>query len=159
MRKLMIVFAAIAAMQISTVFAIEKDVIDRAKLAFSEQLEMTGSAISDFDWIAEDAVYQYPLNDINVKIRVEGRDAIARHLRALSAIKSNLDAESIRYYPTLDPNVVFVQYYLVPADGNGERHNTIAIIEMRDKQIANFTQLNRSTESLQVLNQATGYFN
>ena len=159
MRKLMIVFAAVAAMQLSPAFAIERDVIDRAKLAFSAQLEMTSSAIGGFDWIAEDAVYQYPLNDINVKLRVEGRDAIARHLRALSAIKSNVDAESIHYYPTLDPNVVFVQYYLVPADGNGERRNTIAIIEMRDNQIANFTQLNRSTDSLQVLNQATGYFN
>ena len=159
MRKLMIVFAAVAAMQLSTAFAIERDVIDRAKLAFSEQLEMTSSTIGDFDWIAEDAVYQYPLGDINVKLRVEGRDAIARHLRALSAIKSNVDAESIRYYPTLDPNVVFVQYFFVPADGNGERRNTIVIIEMRDDKIANFTQLNRSADSLQVLNKTTGYFN
>ena len=158
MKKLMIVFAAVAAMQLSTAFAIERDVIDRAKLAFSEQLEMTSSTIGDFDWIAEDAVYQYPLDGINVKLRVEGRDAIARHLRALSAIKSNVDAESIRYYPTLDPNVVFVQYFLVPADGIGERRNTIAIIEMRDDKIANFTQLNRSADSLKVLKKTTGYF-
>ena len=159
MRKLLIAFAAVAAMQLSPAFAIERDVIDRAKLAFCEQLEMTSSTVGDLDWIAEDAVYQYPLDDINVKLRVEGRDAVTRHLRALSAINSKVDAESIRYYPTLDPNVVFVQYYLLPADGNGARRNTIAIIEMRDDQIIKFTQLNRSTESLQVLNQATGYFN
>ena len=159
MKKLMIVLAAVAAMQSSPAFAIERDVIDRAKLAFSEQLAMTTLTVGDFDWIAEDAVYQYPLNDINVKVRVEGRDAIARHLRALSAIRSMSDAESIQYYPTLDPNVVFVQYYLVPDEGNGERRNNIAIIEMRNDQIVAFTQLNRSADSLQVLNNTTGYFN
>ena len=71
MRKLLVVLTALAALQLSPAFAVERDVIERATLAFSEQLELTSSTNGDLEWIAEDAVYQYPLNDINVKLRVE----------------------------------------------------------------------------------------
>ena len=159
MRKLLVVFVTLAAMQLSPALAIERDVIERAKLAFSEQLELKSSASGDFEWIAEDAVYQYPLNDINVKLRVEGRDAITTHLCALRDVAPNMQAEEISYYPTLDENVVFVRYDLVAADGSGQRRSSVAIITMRDEQIVGFTQLNGSRAALQVLNKATGYFN
>jgi hypothetical protein len=40
---------------------------------------------------------------------------------------------------------------MVPVDGFGKRANQLAIIRMRNNQIARFTQLNRSPESLKVL--------
>ncbi len=158
MRKLLIVFATLAVMQIYPASAVERDVIERARLAFSEQLELASSTSVDFEWIAEDAVYQYPLNDINVKLRVEGRDAIAAHLRALIDVAPHAEVGNIQYFPTLDRDMVFVRYDLIPA-GGGELRSTVAIITMRGDQIAALTQLNRSAQNLEVLNKATGYFN
>lgn len=158
MRKLFIAMVAIMAMQ-SGALAVERDVIERAKLAFSEQLRLTSSTSGDLEWIAEDAVYQYPLNDINVKLRVEGRDAITAHLRALSELAPQSEVASIQYYPTLDRNVVFVRYDLMTASGNREVRSTMVIITMRDDQIAELTQLNSGPESLKALKESTGYFN
>lgn len=159
MRKLLVIFVAVAAMQFSPAFAVERDVIERAKLAFSEQLELTSSASGEYEWIAEDAVYQYPLNDINVKLRVEGRDAIAAHLRALFDVAPETEVEKVSYFPTLDRNVVFVRYDLVATDGSGDRRATVAIVTMRGDQIVEFTQLNQSAKNIEVLNKTTGYFN
>lgn len=158
MRKLFFAMVAVMVTQ-SAAFAVERDVMERAKLAFSEQLQVTSAMSCDFEWIAADAVYQYPLGDINVKLRVEGRDAVAAHLRAASEIALDSKVENISYFPTLDSNIVFVQYDLVFVDVSGERRRMVAIIEMRDDQIARFTQLNGAPEALQVLNKATGYFN
>ena len=44
MRKLLIVFTVLAAMQLSPALAVERDVIERARVAFSEQLELTVSS-------------------------------------------------------------------------------------------------------------------
>ena len=159
MRKLLVAIAAIMAVQISPSFAVERDVIERAKVAFSEQLELTSSTSGDFEWIAEDAVYQYPLNNINVKLRVEGRDAIGAHLRALFDVAPDAEVEKVGYYPTLDPNVVFVRYDILSADGRGERRSTAAIITMRGDQIVEFMQLNQTAQTLEVLNMTSGYFN
>jgi ketosteroid isomerase-like protein len=159
MRKLLVVLTALAAMQLSPAFAVERDVIERATLAFSEQLELTSSTNGDLEWIAEDAVYQYPLNDINVKLRVEGRDAVGAHLRALFDVAPKTEVENIQYFPTLDRNVVFVRYDLMSSDGSGKRLSTVAIITMRGDQIVEFTQLNQSAQNLEVLNKSSGYFN
>jgi hypothetical protein len=86
MKKLLIAVAALAALQASPALPAQRDVIERAKLAFSDQLQLICSANGEYQWIAENAVYQYPLNDINVKLRVEGRDAVAKHLRRVSEI-------------------------------------------------------------------------
>lgn len=151
MRKTLVSFAALAAIQLSPVYAVERDVIDRAKLAFSEQLQLTCSESGEYEWIAENAVYQYPLDDINVKLRVEGRDAIAKHLRAVSEIAPGPGVENIGYYRTLDSNVVFVQYDRMSHGESGERRPVVAIIEMRGDQIVNFTQLNSTRESLEAV--------
>lgn len=160
MKKLIALFAIIIAGHASSALAVPKDAIDRAQAAFAEQLSLECSPTERLYWVAEDAVYQYVLSGINVRLRVEGRDAVAEHLCALSGVVSDAKlVENIRYFPTLDPKVVFVQYELVPADGIGERSNSLAIIEMRQHQIAKFTQLNRSAESLKVLQAATGGMN
>jgi len=151
MKKTLVAFAALAAIQLSPVFAAERDVIERARLAFSEQLQSACSASGEYEWLAENAVYQYPLQDINVKLRVEGRDAVAKHLRAVSEIAPGTGVENVRYFPTLDQNVVFVQYDRVSHGERGERRPVVAIIEMRGDQIVNLTQLNGTRESLQAL--------
>ncbi len=151
MRKPLIALAILVAIQSAPVFAAERDVMDRARLAFSEQLQLACSESGEFDWVAENAVYQFPLNDINVKLRVEGRDAVAKHLRAVSEIALGTDVENVRYYPTLDRNIVFVQYERVSRGENGERRPIVAIIEMRGDQIVEFTQLNGTRESLQAV--------
>lgn len=153
MRKLLIAVVAFVAMQ-SGAFAAERDVIERAKLAFSEQLRLTSSSSSAFEWIAEDAVYQYPLGDINVKLRVEGRDAISEHLRALVDFAPNTDVANIEYFPTLDRDVVFVRYDLLSAGDGGKLGSRMVIVTMRGDQIAGLIQLNGSQESLQVLRAA-----
>ena len=151
MRKLFVGLAVLAAVHLSPAFATERDVIQRAKLAFSEQLELVSSVSGEYEWIAENAVYQYPLYDINVKLRVEGRDAVSAHLRAVAAVAPNMQVENISYYPTLDRNVVFVQYDRVSRDGTDERRRIVAIMEMRGDQIVSFTQLNTTRESLQAM--------
>lgn len=158
MRNLFIAMVAFIAMQ-SGAFAAERDVIERAKLAFSEQLRLTSSSSSAFEWIAEDAVYQYPLSNINVKLRVEGRDAISEHLRALVDVSPNTDVANIEYFPTLNRDVVFVRYDLLSAEDGSNLRSTMVIITMRDDQIVEFTQLNQSAQTLEVLNKSTGYFN
>ena len=158
MRKLFIALVAFIAMQ-SGVLAAERDVIERAKLAFSEQLQLTSSSSSAFEWIAEDAVYQYPLGNINVKLRVEGRDAISAHLRALVDVAPNTDVVNIEYFPTLNRDVVFVRYDLLSAEDGSKLLSTMVIITMRDDQIVELTQLNRSAQTLEVLNKSSGYFN
>jgi len=155
MKKLFALSTLIIAGHVTPALAVTQDVIDRAQSAFAEQLSLECASNPSWEWVAEDAVYQYVLSDINVRLNVEGRDAIARHLCALSGVNpANHSVESIRYFPTLDPEVVFVQYELVPVDGTGKRKNQLAIIEMRHNQIARFTQLNRSAESLEVLQAA-----
>jgi len=156
MRKLFVALAALAVLQLSPALAAERDVIERARLAFSEQLQLVCSAAGEYDWIAENAVYQYPLHDINVKLRVEGRDAVAAHLRAVADVSPDIRVENIRYYPTLKHDVVFVQYDRVSVDGIGERRPIVAIIEMDGDRIANFTQLNGTRESIQAVKAGAG---
>jgi len=151
MRKLLVVFAALAAIHLSPAFSAERDVIDRAKLAFSDQLQLICSDTGEYDWIAENAVYQYPLHDIHLKLRVEGRDAISRHLRALSEVAPKTAVEDVTYYPTLDSDIVFVQYDLVSGEGRNERRRVAGIIEMHGDQIASFIQLNSTRENLKVM--------
>jgi len=151
MRKLLIAFAALAAVQLSPAFSAERDVVDRAKIAFSDQLQLIASDTGEYDWITENAVYQYPLHDINVKLRVEGRDAISRHLRALSEIAPNTTVEDVSYYPTLDSDTVFVQYDLVSGEERNERRRVAGIIEMHGDKIAAFMQLNGTRENLKVM--------
>ena len=155
MKNLIIAFTALSAFQMSSVMAAERDVIDRARVAFDDQLQLSCSVGGEYDWIADNAVYQYPLHDINVKLRVEGRDAVAEHLRALAEIEPSVAIENISFYPTLKPDVVFVRYEVVKTDSAEKRRPVVAIIEMRGNQIAGFTQLNSTDANLQVMQAAT----
>jgi hypothetical protein len=160
MRKLLIIVAAFVVTQSSPAFAIVKDSIERAQAAFDAQLTFNCVQGKQIDWVTEDAVYQYALSDIDVSLRVEGRDAVAAHLCALSSAAPDSIAENIHYYPTLNPEMVYVQYDVVPIDGIGEHSREVAaVIQMRADQIVRFTQLSRSAESLEVLEAAIGRVN
>ncbi len=159
MKKLLVMFATIAATQLSPAFAIERNVIERAQAAFDAQLALDCVPDTQIDWVAEDAVYQYALSGIDVRLRMEGRAVVAEHLCALSAIAEDEIAENFRYFPTLHPEIVYVQYDLVPADGIGKRTSPLVVIQMRADQIARFTHLSKSPESLRVLEATTGRIN
>jgi hypothetical protein len=90
---------------------------------------------------------------------MQGRAVIAEHLCALSAVAPHAIAQNFRYFPTLNPEIVYVQYDLVTADGIGGRTSPLVVIEMRAGQIARFTQLSKSPESLKALETTTGRFN
>lgn len=157
MRKFLVLFVIIIAGYVSPALAIPKDVVDRAQAAFSEQLSLDYCiAKAPLQWMARDAVFQYRLNDIDVKLRVEGRRAIAAHLCALSELAPTTVVENVRYYATLHEEIVYVQYEVVPVEDAVRRINTIAIIEMNGDQISNFTLLNRSAASFQIMQAATG---
>jgi hypothetical protein len=159
MRKLVVIAAALAAIQALPVSA--NDVMQRAEKAFASQLALLRTPSNgqnvQASWIAPDAVYQYALRGLNVSLRLEGRPAVTAHLRALADAAPRAAVENIRFFPTLEADVVFVQYDLVLADGTGKRSSPLASIQMRGEQIAKFSQLNRTPESLQAL-QATSEF-
>ena len=125
--------------------------LERAQAAFGAQLALDCSSNTQMSWVAEDAVYQYSLSNINVKLSVEGYADVTTHLCALAAFAPVASAENIRYFPTLDPEIVYVQYDLVATDGSGNLSRQLAIVELQGTQIARFTQLSRSPESLKVL--------
>jgi hypothetical protein len=155
-KRILVAVTVLTAIHLAPVSAAERDVIERARLAFSEQLRLACSVNGEYGWIAEHAVYQYPLAGIDMTLRVEGRDAVANHLREISEIDPATQVENIAYYPTLDRNIVFVQYDRVSHGESVERRPIVAIIEMRGDQIVKFTQLNGARESLQAVNAVSG---
>ena len=158
MRKLLVIAAALAATQLPPALAGDQaasGLIGRAEKAFASQLAQSHTSASGKDgeatWIAEDAVYQYALSGIEVSLRIQGRAAVTTYLRALADAAPNAAIENIRFFPTLEPELVFVQYDLVPADDVAKRTSPLAIIQMEGDQIVKFTQLNRTPQSLQAL--------
>ena len=149
MSKLFIIISAliasIVAAHSSPEFPSEEQMLERTRAAFDTQLNLTCGRGMQTDWIAEDAVYQFALSGIDVNLRVEGRAGIKEHLCALASMAPDATAENMRYSHTLNPDMVYVQYDLVLTDGGGKRSSALAIIEMRDNQIIQFRQLNRSS--------------
>jgi hypothetical protein len=128
--------------------------IERAQAAFAAQLALDCAPGMQMHWVAEEAVYQYALSRVDVRLQVEGRASVAEHLCALSAVAPDAIVQNIHYFPTLKPDLVYVQYDLIPTDGTRERSRPLAIIEMQGDQIVRFTQLSRSPESMTVVNAA-----
>jgi hypothetical protein len=151
MKTLLFVITTVVALNTSPASAIQRDTIERAKDAFTEQLDQNCASSATPEWIAEDAVYEYALSNINVRLRLEGRTAITEHLCAISESAPASSVRNIRYFPTLHDNIVYVQYDLVSDDGIKQSVSPMAIIEMHGDQIVKFTQLSRSAQSLKAL--------
>lgn len=153
MRKLLI--AAVGVMQLTSSFAADPaagTVVTRAKNAFAAQLAMQDPRGA---WIAEDAIYQYTLSEYGlrgsgVNLNVEGRQAVLAHLRALADSAPRASVANVYVFPTLEPDLVFVQYELKPADGS-KTSMPLAIVQMRGNEIVKYTQLSRTPEILQAL--------
>jgi hypothetical protein len=159
MKHLLVVIGTIVATLSSPAYAVAADAVKGAQVAFAKQLGFNCVSGEGTDWIAEDAIYQYALNRVDIRLHVEGRKAIADYLCALSESAQTTKVANVHFYPTLNPEKVFVQYELVPVDGIGERRGAMAIIEMRDHRIAGLTQLSRSPGSLKVLEATTKRIN
>jgi hypothetical protein len=129
-----------------------KTIIERAQNAFARQLNIDCQADEQMNWVAEDAVYEYALSRIDVRLQLQGRSSVTEHLCALSETTAQNIVRNVHYFPTLKPDLVYVQYELVATDGSGNNTRPLAIIQMRDDQIVHFTQLSRSTESMEIVN-------
>lgn len=130
--------------------------IARAKKAFGAYLtawaspEVTRDA--GFEGISQDAVFEYALARQGWTAKVEGKTAILEHLRGLAKIASNWKFSNVHFFPTLDPNVVFVQYEAtahLSATGQALRHKSIAVVEMTGDQIARMRELSNSQRLLE----------
>lgn len=157
MRKSLIIAAALAAIQ--SLPAAASDVMQRAEKAFGSQLALMRAPNNphnpQLSWIGENAIYHYALHEyalrgIDVNLRIEGRAAVSAHLRALAEAAPRATVENMQFFPTLEPDVVFVQYDLVTAEYAAKRSSALVIIQMNGDQIVKFTQLSRS-DSLQAL--------
>lgn len=155
MRSRFLIAATIAAMQVSPTSAVERDATERARLAFHEQINLACPPAEGPRWLTSDAVYRYHLDSSRVLL-VEGRTAIAAHLCALQKLAPVARVPNIHVFPTLEAEKVFVQYEMLPSDTTARRVTMLAIIEMNRDQIATFTLLNRSPESLLALQQSAG---
>jgi len=131
-----------------------RDGLKRAEAAFGAQLAMDCSSDRQMSWIAEDAVYKYALSNINVKLSVEGHSDVTAHLCALESVAPITSAQNIRYFPTLNPEIVYVQYELVAANSPEKLTRQLIIVELQGTKIGKFTQLSRSPESLKVVSSA-----
>jgi len=173
MNKLLVLVAAIAAAYVSPGIAggqanavepavqvealsQQSDVIARAERAFAAQLAVGSSpAAADSahsSWIAEEAVYEYSLGRPFVALKLEGRAAIVEHL--LASVTQDADFTNVRFFPTPDPNIVFVQYEVTARDaatGEQRTRRAIAQIDMKGEQIAKLREFSKSQDVLGAL--------
>lgn len=157
MRLRFLIASGMVAMQVSQTFAVERNVTERARLAFHEQMSFACRPTDRSDWIASGAVYRYNLDDTGARVlSLEGRAAALAHLCALRRVEPEASYTNVRVLETLEKETVFIQYEVLPFDVTARRATKLAIIQMNGDQIASFTLLNRSTESLVVLQRAFG---
>ena len=98
---------------------------------------------------------------LNMRSRAKGgrqrsreRPPILEHLRGLAKIASNWKFSNMHFFPTLDPNVVFIQYEAIAhlrATGQALRHKSIAVVEMTGDQIARMRALSNSQRLLEAV--------
>jgi len=58
--------------------------------------------------LADDAVYEFPYADTPSSTRIEGKQAIADHLRGTAEAATQWRFADLKFFRTLDPNVFFV---------------------------------------------------
>ena len=94
----------------------QRNATRRAEEAFASQLTQShasaGSKEAEAIWIADDAVYEYALSGTDISLRVQGRAAVTAYLRAPVDAAPSAAIENIRFFPTLEPDLVFVQYHI-----------------------------------------------
>lgn len=171
MRKLLVIAAAVATGHCASVLAaddIAASVMQRAEKAFVSLQALArdtdGPQRIHSHWMTRDVVYQYALSEYGLRatdlnFRLQGRGAVAEHLAALAVAAPSAVIDNVRVFPTLESDVVFVQYDLVSVDGRGKLASPLAIIQMQGDRIAKFTQLVRAPATFQALTAPGKQFN
>jgi ketosteroid isomerase-like protein len=96
-----------------------------------------------FDFVTEDAVFEYPYAD-DADRRIEGREDIQQALRRFPVTASNWTFSDLRLFQTLYPDTFFVEYKAkayVPATQHMYESRYLARITVRDSKIANYAEL------------------
>jgi len=114
-----------------------------ARKAFSAYLAAWSSEGVDLSnlshAISKDAVLEFGVARYDWTFNIEGEDAIAEYVRDLNGIASNWKFSDIYYFPTLERNIVFVQYeasFMRKVSGKTEIQKHVASIEMNGEQIS-----------------------
>ncbi len=138
----------------------ELALIGRARKAFGtylaawSSLEAQSRALSKV--LTEDAVFEFRIARPDWSFKIEGEDAVVAHLGNLNAAASNWTFSNVHYFPTLDRNVVFVQYdarFTRTASGQVELQKHVSSIEMKDERIAHVREF---ADSRWILDSLTG---
>lgn len=86
-----------------------------------------GEAAAFAGMLADDAVMQLALSADGERVDVKGRHAVVRLVERISSGERRR-IDSPRFYPTLDPNVFFVQYDLKEADAPSRTIRPLLIV-------------------------------
>lgn len=95
-----------------------------------------------FEFVTEDAVFEYPYADADR--RIEGRGAIGQALRTFPVTATNWTFSDLRLFQTLYPGIFFVEYRAkayVPTTQHTYESRYLARITVRDGKIANYAEL------------------
>ena len=95
-----------------------------------------------FEFVTEDAVFEYPYADADR--RIEGRGAIGQALRTFPVTATNWTFSDLRLFQTLYPDTFFVEYRAkayVPETQRTYESRYLARITVRDGKIADYAEL------------------
>ena len=125
------------------------DLIARATVAFHGQAASLTSPQREtqISWFTEDAAYEYSAPAEAILLSWHGEFAIHQHLRHRADQGDTVEASNVMFFPTNDPNTVFVQYEV-----SGTRARPVVVLmEMRGSQIARIREFARAETIVDVL--------
>jgi hypothetical protein len=125
------------------------DLIARATVAFQGQTASLTSLQRETHskWFAEDASYEYSVPAEAILLSWHGESAIHQHLRHRADQGESIESSNVMFFPTNDPNIVFVQYEI-----SGTRARpVVALMEMRGSEIVKIREFARAETIVDVL--------
>ncbi len=125
------------------------DLIARATVAFHGQAASLTSAQRETQsrWLTDDAAYEYSAPAEAILLSWHGESAIHQHLRHRADEGESIESSNAMFFPTNDPNIVFVQYEV-----SGTRARlVVALIEMRGSEIVKIREFARAETIVDVL--------
>jgi uncharacterized protein len=109
------------------------DIIDAYLASISTNIEAWS------DLLVEDAIMEVPYAAaLGVPPRLAGKSVIYNYLKPAMALMPNLTFTNVRKYPTLNPNVWWVEVHgeaIVPTTGHHYQQDYVLLIEAKDGKI------------------------